>query len=192
MTGHTNQLPDQPVRRPRALVFLHWVTLLLIALTVGLAFVREGIEERTLRTLLINLHRSLGLAVGVLALARIVVRLAHHPLAPHDGMSLPARIAAEAAHLGLYVLLLALPAIGWALSSAHGAPVSFFGLFTLPSLVGRSEDLGDDLAEYHEDAAWLLLGLIAVHALAALWHHYVRRDEVLRAMLPARFADGQR
>lgn len=174
------------MRRPRPLIFLHWATLILIVLVVGIVFVREGFEEKALRTALINIHRSIGLTVALLAMARIVVRLAHRPLPPTAEMSPLSRLAAELAHLGLYGLLMALPLIGWALSNANGKPVSFYGLITLPNIVGQDEDLADDLAEYHENAAWLLLGLVGVHAAAALYHHFVRRDNVLRAMLPAR------
>lgn len=174
------------LRRPRSLVLLHWATALLIALVVGIAFLREGVEEKALRATLMNLHRSIGLAIALLAMARIVVRLAHRPLPPTADMSPLARLAAEVAHLVLYVLLMALPLIGWALSSANGKPVSFFGLLALPPLVEQDEDLADDLAAYHENAAWLLIGLVGVHAAAALHHHFVRRDNVLRAMLPLR------
>ena len=62
------------VRRPRALIFIHWITLILIALVVGIAFVREGIDEKAVRTVLINLHRSLGLAVALLAIVKEVAR----------------------------------------------------------------------------------------------------------------------
>jgi len=174
------------LRRPRPMVFLHWATALLIALVIGIAFVRDGVEEKALRATLMNIHRSIGLTIALLAMARIVVRLAHRPLPPTGDMSPLARLAAELAHLALYVLLMALPLIGWALSCAHGKPVSLFGLVTLPVIVEEDEDLADDLAEYHENAAWLLIGLVGVHAAAALYHHFVRRDNVLRAMLPAR------
>lgn len=174
------------LRRPRPMVFLHWATALLIALVIGIAFVRDGVEEKALRATLMNIHRSIGLTIALLAMARIVVRLAHRPLPPTADMSPLARLAAELAHLALYALLMALPLIGWALSCAHGKPVSLFGLVTLPVIVEEDEDLADDLAEYHENAAWLLIGLVGVHAAAALYHHFVRRDNVLRAMLPAR------
>ena len=188
MSGSTEQFaaPAGGVRRPRALVLLHWGTLLLIVLTVAAVLLRENIETRDLRSLLIVLHRSLGLLVGLLVLARLLVRLRHHPLPPTAEQSAPAWLAAGLAHLALYLLLLALPLLGWALSNANGFAVSFCGLFPLPALVTPDEDLGDALAGYHEDAAWLLLGLVGVHALAALWHHFVRRDHVLRAMLPLR------
>lgn len=188
MSGSNEQIamPAGGVRRPQAMVLLHWASLLLIALTVASVLLREGIEAHDWRSLLIGMHRSLGLFVGLLALLRILVRLRHHPLPALDSSAAPARLAAGCAHLGLYLLLLALPLLGWALSNANGQAVSFCGLFGLPALVGDDEDLAEQLAGYHQTAAWLLLGLVAVHALAALWHHFVRRDQVLRAMLPLR------
>ena len=177
--------PSVGVRRPPSLIFLHWLTLLLIAAVLGLIFVREGIDEKALRTTPINLHRSLGLCVALLAVVRIAVRLAKRPLLPTAAASPLEHFVAMAVHLALYALMFALPLIGWALSSANGKAVSFFGLYTLPPLVEQDEDLGDAFAEYHEGAAWLLLGLVGAHAAAALAHHCIKRDDVLRAMLPA-------
>ena len=176
--------PAAAVRRPPALIFLHWLTLALIAAVLGLVFVREGIDEKALRTTLINLHRSLGLCVALLVVVRIAVRLAKRPLPPTADASPLEHFVAMAVHLALYVLMFVLPLIGWALSSANGKAVSFFGLFVLPPLVEQDEDLSDVFAEYHEGAAWLLLGLVGAHAAAALAHHFIKRDGVLRAMLP--------
>lgn len=172
-------------RRPAALIALHWATLVFILLAVGMVFYRETVDDKAQRVLLIALHKSFGLSVALLAVARLAVRLLRRPLPPAAGMSSLSRFAAETAHVGLYVLMLALPLIGWGLSSANGKPVSFFGLLILPPLVEPDEDLGDSFAEYHEAAAWLFLGLVGVHAAAAFFHHFVRRDHVLRAMLPA-------
>jgi len=61
--------------------------------------------------------------------------------------------------------------------------VGFFGLVTLPPLVDEDEDLGDSFAAYHEAGAWLLLAMVGLHAAAALFHHFVRRDTVLLDML---------
>lgn len=178
--------PAAAVRRPPLLIFLHWATLVLLVLAVGLIFVREGVEEKAVRGVLLNLHRSLGLTIALLAVARLVLRLRVRPLPPAAPMTLPSRLAASSVHVVLYLLLFALPLLGWALSSANGKPVSFFGLATLPPLLEPDEDLGDAFEEYHEEAAWLLLGLVGVHAAAALHHHFVCRDNVLRAMLPTR------
>ena len=173
-------------RRPAALIFLHWTTLVLVIAAFGLVLLREGVDEKALRLTLINVHRSFGLGVALIAVARIGVRIARRPLLPIVPATPLERFLATAVHLALYVLMLALPVLGWALSSANGKPVSLFGLGPLPPLVERDEDLADTLAEYHEAAAWLFAGLIAAHAAAAQLHHFIKRDGVLRAMLPAR------
>jgi len=95
------------------------------------------------------------------------------------------RAAAWLTHAALYATLVALPLIGWALSNAEGKPVHLFGL-VLPALAADDEDLADRLLLWHQDVAWLLLALVTLHVAAALWHHFVFRDGVLRGMLPAR------
>jgi cytochrome b561 len=178
------------VRRPPSLIFLHWLTFVLIAAVLGLVFVREGIDEKALRTTLINLHRSLGLCVALLAVVRIAVRLAKRPLPPTADASPLEHFVAMAVHLALYVLMFALPLIGWALSSANGKAVSFFGLFI--AAAGRAgRRPGDALADYHEHAAWLLLGLSAPTRRRP-WPTTSSRDGVLRAMLPAWLAGPRR
>ena len=95
------------------------------------------------------------------------------------------RIAAWLTHAALYAALLALPLLGWALSDAAGKPPHLFGL-ALPALVAEDDDLADRLLAWHQDLAWVLLALVSLHIAAALWHHFIRRDDVLRAMWPAR------
>jgi cytochrome b561 len=88
------------------------------------------------------------------------------------------------AHLALYGLLLALPAIGLALCGASAMDVSLFGLFRLPAMVDDDPDLAATLSDLHVWAAWAMLLMVVMHVAAALWHHHIRRDGVLRAMLP--------
>ena len=81
--------------------------------------------------------------------------------------------------------LLALPLEGWALTSAHGITLALFGAVHLPNLIASDSELADVLSDYHVSLAWILLIVAGLHAAAALWHHFVRRDAVLAAMLPS-------
>jgi cytochrome b561 len=81
--------------------------------------------------------------------------------------------------------MIALPLIGWIMLSADGKPIPFFGL-TLPPLIGPNEGLAEQLEELHETIGTLGYWLIGLHAMAALFHHYVLRDATLSRMLPAR------
>ncbi len=173
------------VQRPRKLVALHWLTVLCLLLAAALILTREQVAGRSLRMWLLEGHRHLGLLVLLLFFVRTALRIRLGKL-PHADRSSPLmRALAGLTHLALYALLLALPLLGWALSDAQGKPVHLLGA-TLPALVGEDEDLADQLQAWHLDAAWALLALASLHVAAALWHHFVLRDGVLRTMLPRR------
>ena len=87
-------------------------------------------------------------------------------------------------HLALYGLLIAQPIIGWFATSAYGAQISFFGLFTLPALVEKDESLSKPLFQVHELIGFIIAGLLVMHIGAALYHYFIRRDGVLQRMLP--------
>jgi cytochrome b561 len=169
--------------RPRMLVLLHWLTALFLVLGVTLILIRDQVAGRALRQWLLEGHRHFGLFVLFLFFARVAVRIRLGKLPAAEDSSRLLRIVATLTHVALYALLLVQPLLGWALSNAQGKPVHLLGA-TLPALVGSDEDLADALTLWHVDIAWLLLALVSVHALAALWHHFVRRDGVLRMMLP--------
>jgi cytochrome b561 len=82
------------------------------------------------------------------------------------------------------VLLFAMPLSGWMMSSARGFPVSWFGFFTLPDLVPKNKSLYRALLTTHETLAWVLAAVVTLHVAAALKHHFMLRDDVLRRMVP--------
>jgi cytochrome b561 len=94
------------------------------------------------------------------------------------------QIGAHFSHYGLYVLLFATPLLGWTMSSARNFPVSWFGVFTLPDLVAPDRGVYEFLHEAHEVSAKLIFVLALLHAAAALKHHFIDQDNVLRRMLP--------
>jgi cytochrome b561 len=171
--------------RPRKIVVLHWLTVACVVLAATLILTRDQVDGRAIRMWLLEGHRHFGLFVLMLFFARVVLRIRLGKLPSDNGSSKCVRIAAGLTHVALYALLLGLPLLGWALSSAQDKPVHLLGL-TLPALVGADEDLADTLQAWHLDAAWILLGLVSLHVAAALWHHFFLRDGVLRMMLPKR------
>ena len=170
-------------RRPRWLIALHWLTVLLLVMAALTVLFRDIADEKSLRQQLLNIHRQLGLLVFVAAFARILMRACLGRLPPlHEGGPWASVIAAVT-HFALYACILTLPLLGWAASNAAGHSVSLLGA-PLPEIAGEEMALADELADRHRLAAWLLLGLSGLHMVAALWHHFVRGDGVLRAMLP--------
>ncbi|QRN55620.1 cytochrome b [Dyella caseinilytica] len=179
------KIEDTALRHPRKIVLLHWLTVFCLCGAAGLILLRDEVSGRALRQWLLEGHRHFGLFVLMLFVIRITVRLRVGRLASTANMPAFTRAAAALTHIVMYALLLALPLLGWALSSAQGKPVHLFGA-TLPALVGADDDLADSLQTWHVDAAWLLLALVILHVSAALWHHFILRDDILRKMLPGR------
>jgi cytochrome b561 len=162
---------------------LHWAVFVLVLVAAGAIIARSCVESSAERKELLHLHQSVGIAVLGLMLVRLGWRLfarvgALHNLPPET------RISALVAHATLYATLFALPILGVLTSNAFGRPVSFLGVFPLPSLIERDRDLGDYLQEWHSGLAWVLLVLVILHVAAALWHHFLRGDGVLRSMTP--------
>jgi cytochrome b561 len=167
------------------LVILHWLTVLCLFMAATLILTRDQVSGRVLKMWLLEGHRHFGLFVLVLFFFRVALRMRLGRLPSDNGSSRLVQRLAGLTHVALYALLLAQPLLGWTLSSAQGKPVHLLGA-TLPNLVGADEDLADALQAWHQDVAWVLLGLISLHIAAALWHHFVLRDGVLRMMLPQR------
>lgn len=165
---------------------LHWLVVALLACQFTTAAVLPHIELDTAPDTVINLHFSFGIAILIVMAIRLVHRWMHPvPVAPGDAPPWE-RVLALASHLTFYFVLLVGPFLGWASASAHSVPVRLFGLVALPDLAPRKAAWALLAGDIHGYAMWTLLGLIAVHAGAALLHHFVRHDQVLRRMLPRR------
>lgn len=170
------------MRHRTSLLILHWTTLLLIIAAVALVLTRKSVEDADLRIELIDFHRVIGLSILALTLLRLAARALLEPRFTPIRLSWPLRFASGASHLMLYAALITLPLLGWAQSSAKAHHFKLFGS-RMPALIGYDPDRAELFAQWHEQLAWALLALIGLHAAAALYHHYVRRDEILRMML---------
>ena len=173
-------------RHPAATVAIHWITVAAIIVAVAVMFVRDAVEDRLWRQVLLETHRQLGLLVLIAAGARIAIRLRKGLTDPAPDMAAFLRWTAKAAHFVMYGVLIALPLLGWAVTSAHGVSLKFLWSVPLPKVLSADSELADTLTDYHVWLAWALLGLVVAHVSAAVWHHFVRKDAVLRAMLPKR------
>ena len=169
---------------PASTVAIHWMTVVAIVVAVAVMFVRDAVEDRVWRQVLLEMHRQLGLLVLMSAGVRIAIRLRKGLTDHAPDMAAYLRWGAKAAHGLMYGVLIALPLLGWAVTSAHGMSLTFLGSVPLPKILSADSELADTLTDYHVWLAWGLLGLVVAHVGAAVWHHFVRKDGVLRAMLP--------
>jgi cytochrome b561 len=162
----------------------HWTIFLLIATLLVVGFRMTDIQSMPDKFFVYGIHKSLGITVLLLVLIRLGWKMANvQPILPASLSSFE-KFAAHAGHVLLYMLIIAMPLSGWMMSSASGFPVSVFGWFTLPDLVGPDKDLKALLVETHYVLAWAIIVTVTGHALAALLHHFYHKNNVLRRMLP--------
>lgn len=176
---------NNSVRYGSISIGLHWLMLLLIAAVYACIELRDLFPKGSdLRAALKTWHFMLGLCVFVLAALRLLVRFASGP-APLIDPPLPRwqQLTANTVHWALYGLMLGMPLAGWLILSSSGQVIPFFG-WELPALVAENRPFARWIKEVHETAGTAGYFLIGFHAAAALFHHYVLRDNTLRLMLP--------
>jgi cytochrome b561 len=161
----------------RLMIILHWVTAILI---VAAYITSEGGREARLDPPV--LHFLFGFAVLLLVVPRLIARLCFSvPPAVSHGWLLD--LGAKIGHAALYVLMIALPLTGWYAASRMGVTVNLLGL-ELPSLAPPVQGAPGLVAELHETGGEVIMILAGLHAVMALWHHYVLRDGTLGRMNP--------
>lgn len=175
---------DARTHYTRTARWLHWT---MAAMILAMVFIGVGmVASLELRPWLIDLHRPLGVLVLLLALLRLWHRRRNPP--PPLPASLPPlqAFAARASHGLLYALMVAMPLLGWAMSSAGGYPVTLPGGVVLPSLAPQDPALYTWLRGAHGVLGHAFFALILAHVAGALHHAWVRRDGVFRAMAGGR------
>lgn len=172
-----------PYSRPAR--WIHWITAALVLLVIPFGLIMMRLPSGPAQDQLFELHRSIGFTILCLAVLRVAVRIING--APPSAAVLPAwqRLVSQAVHYLLYVLIFVMPLLGWATSSAFGASVSVFGLFTLPDLVSKNEALSDALGAAHTYLGYAMTALVLIHIGAAVFHGVIQRDGVLSRMIPA-------
>lgn len=179
------QIRDSTTRYGVISQFLHWLMALLIGLQFIWAwrFLQLGIGRE--RYELVNQHKSIGITVLLLVLVRIVWRKFNTKPTP---VSMPDKqqLAMRFVHRTIYALLVVLPPLGWAMSSAGGFTVNWFDLMQLPALLEQNDAHKTLLRSIHATCAWLLWALLVGHIMMAGYHHFYLKDGLLWRMLPSR------
>ncbi len=173
---------------------LHWVIALLVVLDFALAMSFRYFNPGDLLYFAsaYRMHMSVGMVVLVLSMASVLWRLAHRYPPPPPEMGVFLRVAAKTVHLLLYIFILVVPFTGWLILSMRRSPAVLFGSLHWPNsdfLAGMSyaarKHYNDLLMPPHTILSYAGMCLVALHVAAALHHHFIRHDDVLRRMLPA-------
>lgn len=163
---------------------LHWLVALLILSAWGAVELHEFYEKGDpMREWWEALHFSIGLTILLLVVFRLYWRVTH-PRPDLFGGRWQRKLSLAVEGL-LYVAILALPLSGLAMRQLAGKETEFFGLFNLPRFLAENKEMAEKLAFGHQEVLWNgLLALLILHVTGALWHHFGKRDDTLKQMLP--------
>lgn len=154
----------------------HWSVAVLILGMLPLGFLMSSPSAYTT-------HKSIGLIILILMVARTFWRLINQPPSHHD-LPIIFRLAAYTTHLGLYITIFVMALSGWIMSTASGHAPRFFGKIEIPMpYIPMNKMLAKIAHETHEILVWGLISLISLHLLAAIYHRFIRHDKVLSSML---------
>lgn len=168
----------------------HWGMLALFVALYLSAEVMQEMPKGDDKWALYGLHKSLGVTALLLFFLRIGWRMASPPPPALDSTPAWQHRLAGLVHLLLYLGMLMMPVSGYLMSVAHGHGVEWFGLWSLPDLVGENEALAERAETVHGVVSYALYGLLAIHLAGVFWHQFVQRDNLLSRMLPARQSGG--
>lgn len=173
-----------PDRYGGGVIALHWLVLVLIAGAYATIELREFYPRDSPERALLRLwHYGFGLAALAATLVRMLARASRRAPAIVPPPPVWQEELARFGHIVLYALMLGLPILGWLALGAEGRPVALAGVM-LPMLTGPDQAWVKPLEKTHEIAGQAGYALIGLHAAAALWHHYVMRDNTLALMWP--------
>lgn len=161
---------------------LHWGMALIIIGLIGLGLYMTDQPDGDPKWALYDLHKTIGAGVFVLLLVRMMWRKLSPPPALPDTMKAWEKLAAHAGHVLLYACMLGLPLTGYLDSSFGGFHLSFFGLFDVPMIFAKNETLFELFAAAHTYIGYALIAILLGHIGAALKHHFIVKDDVLRRM----------
>jgi cytochrome b561 len=182
-------------RYPAVAIALHWLIAFGIIGMIALGWTMGEIKDRAQAYALIQIHKSIGLTILFLTLARIVWRLMNPP-PPEPVMPPLQSFAARAVHIGFYALMILMPLSGWIMVSASptGITTRYFDLAIFAHLPGlpdlsdaTKKSLHEPIEFVHSKLAWVAIGLLVLHVVGALKHQFADKDHLLARMAPGLF-----
>lgn len=179
--GDYMSLTNTSTRYGTVSIALHWVMFLLIVAVYACIELRELYPKGSdTRNMLKDWHFTLGLCVFALVWLRLLLRVLQPIPAVQPPLGKVQHWLASSMHVGLYLLMIVMPILGWLILSGAAKPIPF----DLPALMAQNKELAKTLEGIHGTIGEVGYFLIGLHAAAALFHHYARKDNTLQRMLP--------
>jgi cytochrome b561 len=164
--------------------FFHWLIFLLLAAQYAIGSIMPHIGRKTLDESWVHWHLLVGAVILLVIVARFAWRL-FHPVALADGLSGWELVLSRITHLTLYALVFVMTVLGWEAANDRGWDVPLFGVIPLPKLAAKGTPWAHEAGDIHDILVYVLLGFIILHLLGALYHYFIKRDQVVQRMLMA-------
>jgi cytochrome b561 len=164
----------------------HWTVAFLVLAIVPAGLLMGRIPDGPVKDNLYFLHKSVGVLILMVMTLRLIYRFSRGAPPPESSLKPWERLASGIVHWLLYLLLLATPIVALFGYSTYGHPAPFFGILEIPPFTPKDEHLSERLFYFHGWLGWAVGALFCVHIGAALRHHFIQRDAVLRRMLPVK------
>ena len=168
---------------PTAKLF-HWLIFLLLAAQYAIGSIMPHIGRKTLDEGWVHWHLLVGTVILFVIVARFVWRLSH-PVALADGLAGWELVLSRITHLTLYALVFVMTVLGWAAANDRGWTIKLFDAVPLPGLAAKGTPWAHEAGDIHDILVYVLLGFIVLHVLGALYHYFIKRDQVVQRMLMA-------
>jgi len=181
MGEEMNSNPGAEIARySRTARMLHWIVALLVFVTWPMGLMIDFVKDEVQLDFYL-VHESVGFLVFWFILLRIGAKF--YQTAPAIVGTTLERVAAHTVHGLIYIFLIIMPVSGFLATNAHGFPLQWFGVIPIWSPLGKSPQIAPIFSTIHEWSAWIVLGLFALHILAVVFHHLIRRDATLYRIL---------
>ena len=163
----------------------HWIVSILMISMLVMGLVMTRMDRSAFRVELYGIHKSLGLTLLILIVARLLWRLINRVPTYPESIPKWEQTFARIGHWVLYLIILAMPLSGWLMSTATGHAPDFWhwGAWAMPG-INANKTLAKTANQYHEILAYAVIVLVSLHVLMALKHHYLGKNNILRRMLP--------
>ena len=156
----------------------HWIMAILIVSNLILGFFLDDLENGPIKFLLFGIHKSTGIMVLMLLILRFFWRIVNIVPAPLGRIKF-LNVLAKLAHYFFYFILLSITLSGWIYSNAKGYPVNVFGLFSVPSLVEKNNEIANIAINIHIISVYTFIAVLSLHVLVSVFHHYILKDKTL-------------
>ncbi len=162
---------------------MHWLTAVLVIGMLIFGFFLESFSD-SLKGSMIALHKSIGLTILLLIVLRLIWRIFNKQ--PGYPLTIPKweQFCARSVHYLFYIILIFMPATGWLMSSLGGHKVEFWNLWNWQLPLSPNRTLAGYFFNTHKILAFIIIGLLVLHVAAALKHHFIEKNNLLRRMLP--------